>query len=421
MKRNKLRKWILIIILFWIIPLSSRAYSVLTHEAIIDANWDKYLLPLLKQKYPNATADQVKEARAYVYGGSVAPDMGYYPFGSKLFTNLIHYVRTGDFVRNLLEEAEDINEYAFALGVLCHYNADAYGHRLGVNVSVPLVYPEEQRKFGNVVTYAEDKTSHIRVEFAFDVLQTARGNYASTAYHDFIGFQVSKPVLERAFLKTYGLDVNDLFGNFNRSVNTFRWAVKNLFPEVTKIAWVSRKNEIKNITPTATSRKFIYRMHRIQYRHDFGRDYNQPGFFARVFAVLIKILPKVGPLKAMKYKEPGPQAEKYFIQSFDTVAVHYENDISKLKTGDLSLPNADFDTGNNTALGEYSLTDKTYLDWLLKLKDKNFETVNPDMKKNILNFYSGHNADLAAKNSPDNWKKTSDALEQLKTVKVKMD
>jgi hypothetical protein len=201
------------------------AYSVLTHEAIIDANWEKVLLVLLKKKYPDSSPEALKQAHAYAYGGAIVPDMGYYPFGSKVFTNLIHYVRSGDFVVALFKEAQNINEYAFALGVLCHYEADRYGHSLGINPAVPLVYPELQSKFGNMITYAEDHLSHIRTEFAFDVLQTARGNYASTAYHDFIGFQVARPVLERAFFQTYGLKVTELFGNFPRAIGTFRWLV----------------------------------------------------------------------------------------------------------------------------------------------------------------------------------------------------
>src|SRR5258706_2306348 len=162
-----------------------KAYSVFAHEAIIDANWDKVLLPLLKQKYPGSTAEELKEAHAFAYGGAVVPDMGYYPFGSKLFTNLIHYVRSGDFVQALLADAQNIQEHAFALGVLCHYYADMYGHSESINPGVPMIYPGMRRKFGDTVTYAQNKISHIRTEFSFDVLQTVRGNYASTAYHDF--------------------------------------------------------------------------------------------------------------------------------------------------------------------------------------------------------------------------------------------
>jgi hypothetical protein len=414
MKKGTIIRTVLYLVLLFVFHSTSYAYSVLTHEAEIDANWDKAIVPLLKQKFPGVTADQLKDAYAYAYGGAVAPDMGYYPFGSKLFTNLVHYVRSGDFVEALLEEAQTVNEYAFALGALCHYTSDTYGHRLGVNRAVPLIYPEMREKYGDVVTYAEDKLSHTRTEFAFDVLQTARGNYASTAYHNFIGFQVSKELLERAFKKTYGLDVNDLFGNFNRAVNTFRWAVKSLFPELTKIAWSRRKADIKKQDSTATSKKFMYRMHRLNYEKDFGKDYNQPGFFAKFFGLLLRIIPKFGPLKAFKFKQPGPEAEKMFIASFDTVSAHYNMAIGILHEHNLDLPNKDFDTGNPITMGEYPITDKTYEDWLLKLKALNFETISGQIKQDILNFYAGYDTLLAANNDSDDLRKTREALAQLR-------
>jgi hypothetical protein len=195
--------------LLFTVPCS--AYSVLTHEAIIDGSWEKSILPLLKLKYPNSTEEQLQEAHAYAYGGAIIQDLGYYPFGSKFFSDLVHYVRSGDFVNALLDEATDVNEYAFAIGALSHYVADNYGHSLGTNIAVPLTYPKDQEKYRNLVTYAEDRITHLRMEFSFDVLQTVRGNYASLAYHNFIGFKVSRNLLERAFMKTYGLDIKDVF------------------------------------------------------------------------------------------------------------------------------------------------------------------------------------------------------------------
>jgi len=284
---------VLIIALF--IPLSSNAYSILTHEAIIDASWEKSLQPLLKKKFPQATEADLKLAHSYAYGGALMTDIGYSPYGSVYFTNLIHYVRSGDFVENLLSEAQNINEYAYALGALCHYMADTYGHSIGTNVVVPIVYPKVGAKYGNVVTYEEDHASHSRTEIAFDVLQLARGNYASEAFHSFIGFNVAVPVLERAFFKTYGQDINEIFGNIDHSVSNFRWAVNSLMPTVTKSAWVLKKSEIKKMQPGITARTFNYRMHRKKYYEEYGRDHDQPKFKERLIAFLIKIAPKIGP------------------------------------------------------------------------------------------------------------------------------
>lgn len=386
-----------------------RAYSVLTHQALIDVNWDKVLLPLLKEKFPESTNEALKEAHAYAYGGAVVPDIGYFPFGSKLFTNLIHYVRSGDFVKMVLKDAHNLNEYAFALGILCHYYADVYGHPIGINVSVPEIYPKLKRKFGDTVTFEDHHVSHVRTEFSFDILQTARGNYASTAYHDFIGFKVADTLLQKAFAQTYGLDANELFGNFPKAVGRFRFTIMNLFPFFTKAAWAAKKDEIQKMDTTATSRNFIYRMHQKNNRYKFGRD-ERPGFSTRVFALIIDVIPKVGPLKVLKFKDPGPAAERNFIASFDTVSMHYAGSVTTLHKHSVQLLNVDFDTGTRTSEGEYSLADKTYCELLLQLKMKNFETVNPALRNNIISFYAAPQKTYLSKKRS----KAMDALAQLK-------
>ncbi|HLI92447.1 MAG TPA: zinc dependent phospholipase C family protein, partial [Puia sp.] len=189
----------------------SQAYSILAHEALIDSCWATSIRPLLLAKFPGATEAQLKTAHAYAYGGAIAPDIGYFPFGSPFFTNLVHYVRSGDFVNALLADARDLNEYAFAIGFLSHYMADRYGHSLATNKSVPLLYPKVRKKYGNWVTYEENHLAHKRVEFGYDVLQTVEGDYTKIAYHDFIGFEISDGLLERAFTEVYGLDIHKVF------------------------------------------------------------------------------------------------------------------------------------------------------------------------------------------------------------------
>ena len=151
---------------------------------------------------------QICEAHAYAYGGAVIQDLGYYPFGNREFSNLVHYVRSGDFVRELLLESQDVNEYAFALGALSHYASDIAGHP-AINEAVAIHYPKLRAKYGKSVRYAQDKTAHLKTEFGFDTVQVARNRYASQQYHDFIGFEVSKPLLERVFPVVYGIPLKD--------------------------------------------------------------------------------------------------------------------------------------------------------------------------------------------------------------------
>ncbi|MBV8391041.1 MAG: zinc dependent phospholipase C family protein [Mucilaginibacter sp.] len=390
--------------------------------AIIDASWKKSIVPLLKEKYPNATDEELRIAHSYAYGGSLMPDMGYFPFGSVYFTNLVHYVRTGDFMTNLVAQSQNINEYAFALGAISHYLCDEYGHSLATNIAEPMVYPKVAQKFGKVVTYEDYPVYHARMEFGFDVLQTARGNYASKEYHDFIGFNVAKPVLERAFMLTYGQDMNDVFnGKLDLAISTFRWSVKSLLPSLTRTAWALKKDDIQKLHPRMTSRKFHYHIKRREYFHTYGRERDKPKFGNRITAFIISILPKIGPLKALRFSPPGPAAEKLFIKSFDTTLVRYGQLLTKMRSGkQLQLPDIDYDTGKPTMQGEYGLADQTYSIWLLNLQDKKFNDVTPPLRSNILSFYGkGDTTNKATEYKKYNidGKKTYTALQQLRSVK----
>jgi hypothetical protein len=378
---------IVLIFLSLITAKNTFGYSVLTHEAIIDAAWDKSIRPFLLSRFPLTSDSVLNKARAYAYGGALAPDMGYYPRGSKFFTNLVHYVRSGDFVQALLDSAGDVNELAFALGALSHYTADRYGHPLGTNLSAPLIYGDIEKKFGRSVTYEEDPLSHVRTEFGFDVLQTARGIYASNAFHDFIGFQVSKNLLAKAFLKTYGLKIDDVFVDFDKSVSSFRWCVKELFPLITRTAWARKKSDIRKAKPGITARMFKYRMDRRIYQQDFGKK-DKPGFGSSLLSFFIRIVPKVGKLKVLKFKVPNAQAEKIFLQSFDSTVFNYTGYLNAAGRNSLRLADIDFDTGKKTTPGEYGLADKSYHCLLLDLKKDQFQFMDDKLKADILNFYN---------------------------------
>lgn len=391
---------------------ASRAYSLLTHEAIIDVSWKNTIEPLLMEKYPQATADQLIEAHSYAYGGAIMPDIGYSPFGSMIYTDFVHNVRTGDYITALLEEAADLNELAFALGSLAHYTADNYGHMLGTNAAVPLVYPKMKARFGNTVTYADDHKSHSRIEFAFDVLQTARGNYATKAYHDFIGFNISRNLVEKAFFRTYGLDVNDVFGNMAVSISTFRWTIKFLLPNIVRTAWAKKKDDIKKDGPDAGSRRFSYRMKNRTYYHEFGKDHQKAGILPTVLAVVVPILPKMGPLAKLRFKAPSPEIEKLFIKSFDSTLVNFDKAVSGFRKGNTQFPNLTLDTGHPTLYGDYSIADKNYQEFLMKLYKRNFAHINPPIKNNLIAFYAKQPKRLNKKERL-NWKEISAALLML--------
>src|SRR5438874_1692263 len=231
------------------VPKQAAGYSVLAHEANIDAVWETTIKPMLQARFPDAAPNRLMHARAYAYSGCVIQDLGYYPFGSHFFSNLLHYVRTGDFVDALIRDAQDVDEYAFALGALGHYAADNSGHPMAVNRAVPLMYPKLKAAFGNTVTYVQSPKSHILVEFSFDVVQVAAGAYAPEAYHSYIGFKVAKRALERAFRETYGIDMKDVFFNEELAIATYRHAIATTIPEMTKVAWSKKRAEIMKVAP----------------------------------------------------------------------------------------------------------------------------------------------------------------------------
>jgi hypothetical protein len=394
---------------------SSFAYSVLTHEEIVDLAWTNELSPLLLQRFPTLTEDQLKEAHGYAYGGAVIQDLGYYPFGSAEFSNLVHYVRSGDFVRELLLQSQDANEYAFALGALAHYTSDIAGHP-AVNQAVSIQYPKLRAKYGNFVRYAQDHTAHLKTEFGFDMAQVAKNRYASQQYHDFIGFQVSKSLLERTFPIVYGVELKDVLTHEDLAVGSYRFAVSRMIPEMTKIALRTHKKDMMRETPNFAKRKFLYRLSRSDYEKEWGKDYKKDGFKTRLFAILLRYMPKIGPFKALAFNNPTPQTEDLYFKSINTTVDQYRIFLQQVRTDSLKLANVDFDTGKETRAAEYSLTDDTYAKLLGQLAGRKFDMTSPDLRENILTFYADLSLPLETKKDLGHWQSVLTALDQLKLI-----
>jgi hypothetical protein len=392
---------------------ASSAYSVLTHEEIVDLLWTDEIRPLLLQRFPGLTEDQLKEAHAYAYGGAVIQDLGYYPFGSKEFSNLVHYVRSGDFVHELLLESQDFDEYAFALGALSHYAADIAGHP-AVNQSVAIEFPKLRAKFGKSVRYAQDKTAHLKTEFGFDTVQVAKNRYASQQYHDFIGFQVSKPLLERVFPVVYGVELKDVLTHEDLAIGSYRFAVSRLIPHLTEVALQTHKKDLMRETPDFAKRKFLYRLSRSAYEKEWGKDYVKPGVGTRILSTLLRYMPRVGPFKGLAFKNPTPQTEDLYFKSINTTVDQYRAFLEAVRTDTLVLPDADLDTGDATKAAEYSLTDDTYAKLLAQLSARKFDLTSPELRGDILNFYSDLSAPVDTKRDPARWQSVLTSLDQLR-------
>jgi hypothetical protein len=389
------------------------AYSVLSHEATIDVTWDALLAPLLKQRFPRASADDLVRARSFAYGGSVIQDLGYYPFGNRFFSNLVHYVRSGDFVEALIRDARSIDELAFALGALAHYANDTSGHPEAVNVTVPMVFPKLQQKYGDVVTYAQAPRQHVVVEFSFDIVHAMGGAFLPDTYKRFIGFRVATPLLERAVRQTYGLEMRDLFADLDRSISTYRYSVSQIIPALTAAAWRDKHDEIVKITPAIDRSAFVFAYPRAAFEHDFGRDYQRPGLFARFLGVLYRIVPKIGPLKPLAFKAPTPEAAALFAQSFRDATARFRSEVNDLTDRTFEIDNANFDTGKPCRFGEYALADETYGELLERLSNQKFQGTTVALTKDIVAFY-GDRPSVEDRKTRKRWTKAERVLQELK-------
>ena len=392
---------------------NSFAYSVLTHEQVVDLLWADDLSPLLLKRFPGLTEEQLKVAHGYAYGGAVIQDLGYYPFGSVEFSNLVHYVRSGDFVRELILQSQDANEYAFALGALAHYASDISGHP-AVNQAVSIQFPKLRAKYGNSVRYAEDHSAHLKTEFGFDMVQVAKNRYASEQYHDFIGFQVSKSLLERTFPIVYGVELKDVLTHEDLAIGSYRFAVSRMIPEMTQIALRTHKKDMMKENPTFAKQKFLYRLSRSEYEKEWGKDYTKADFGTRFWSIVLRYMPKIGPFRALAFKNPTPQTEEMYFKSINTTVDQYRIYLKQVGAGTLELVNCDFDTGKETKAAEYILTDEAYAKLLGQLAEHKFDRTTPELRDNILSFYSDLSLPLETKKDSARWQSVLASLDQLK-------
>ncbi|HYL97963.1 MAG TPA: zinc dependent phospholipase C family protein [Blastocatellia bacterium] len=371
------------------LPQTSQAYAVLTHQAMIDFSWKKIIAPALRHRYPSASDADIEASRAYAYGGAIIQDLGYFPFAGADFSNLAHYVRSGGFVEALIRDAQNPNEYAFALGALCHYCADSNGHPLATNRAVAVYFPILRHEFGDLVTYEDDQTAHSRAEFGFDVLRVARHEYPSEDYHDRKGFKVSKPLLERAFKDTYGLDLKHVVKHESLALWCYTDIVTTVIPHLSEIAWAKQHDQIVALYPDLTREKYIIARQRLNRRERAIEANEGPSAFDRFVAFVVGVFGSS--FSKLNVKIPTKETNGFFRQSWEGTRDMYEKRIQEVDAGSLHLPDLDLDTGRNTSLGEYRLADQTYGTLLHSLAKAGFTGVDPALKSDILAFYSDGN------------------------------
>jgi hypothetical protein len=430
---------LLLLLLLGACPRQTRAYSLLTHEQLIDLTWEDSIVPLLKSRYPNLTPAELDQARAYAYGGCVIQDIGYYPFGDGFFSNLTHYVRTGDFVVALFRNAHNANELAFAVGALSHYIGDSFGHSQATNRAVPIEFPKLERLFGRSVSYAEGRHQHVRVEFAFDIDQVVHHRMAPLGYMRHIGIQVPVHQLALAFFETYGLTEDfNVRGRQKFNLKAYRFATRTLIPRVAYAeAVLHRKHEpVEPNTPDAI--EIENESAAAAKLYDWAAYHKKAPIETHLLAGVLWVLPKIGPLSMLAVKGPTATAEADYMHSvvssttvlherlaiFTPVAARRERTLTATTStetlGPLDpqhpLPNRDLDTGQVMKPGAYSLTDATYAELLRRLTGDPAHPIPPGIKSDVEAYYADPNAPIETKQHPDEWKKVQDDLKLLEAM-----
>jgi hypothetical protein len=397
----------------WVLSLARPCfgYSVIMHEAIIDAEWDSRIMPFLLERFPKATPEELREAKSYAYGGSVIQDLGYYPFSHNFFSHLTHYVRSGDFVQALFEESHDINDYAFALGALSHYSADIQGHSVGVNRVVPLLYPKLRKKYGDTMTWEESPWAHALTEFGFDTVEVVAGHVAPQKYHEYIGFRVAEPTLRRAFRKTYGLELPDQTVTLRLALFTYKKMASRFIPEMTEVAWAGRGKSLEE-RATGLRHNSLFHIQRGAIEASWEKTRERPGVGDKLTALLFRIVPKVGPLNAFDFHTPTEEAEQLFSDSLKATIADYE-----VRVGDARFdpPDVNLDTGRPTSPGEYHYGDMAFAKLLQQLERTHFATITPALQDKLLGFYSDSTYDSMRRNARP-WRRVQREVAELKAA-----
>jgi hypothetical protein len=438
------------------------AYSVLTHEQLIDLTWDSSIVPLLLSRYPTLTPAQIEHARAYAYGGCVIQDIGYYPFGDANFSNLTHYVRSGDFVVNLFRNAGNADELAFAVGALSHYIGDTIGHSEATNRAVPIEFPALGQRYGVSVNYAQGEHQHVQTEFAFDINEIAHHRFAPLPYLRHVGLQVPTRQLALAFYQTYGL--REDFTDHRRSrinVRGYRFAVRGFIPRIAfAVTLLHRRHEPSDLTADPDFQRLTNELTTISQKNHWDSYRGKAGVGTYCLAGFLFILPKVGALKLVAVKGPTQQTEADYIHSVMRSADQLDAQLRRFtpppatkQTASLAaaedthsdpapsqplpalpgaeqqvprgshdphhpLLNRDLDTGYPVRPSGYSLTDATYARLLHSLALHPTNAVPPGIKADILVYYADLSLPFATKNNPAAWVAVQQDLITLKAIPI---
>ena len=117
----------------------------------------------------------------------------------------------------------------------------------------------------------------------------------------------------------------------------------------------------------------------------------------------------------MGFNNPTAQTEDLYIKSINTTVDRYRALLEEVGTDKLVLLDYDLDSGNPTKIAEYSLTDETYSKLLGQLAKSKFDRTTPELRSNVLEFYSNLSASTPTK---DDKESSADLLAWLNQLKA---
>jgi len=416
-RRTTLFKTITLLALF-LVATPGIPYSIQTHEELIDLAWKQSIRPLLLKQYPGLTDAQLQEAHAYAYGGCAIQDFGYYPFGNKFFSDLTHYVRSGDFVLSLLRNAKSPNQLAFAIGSLSHYIGDTIGHSSAINISVPVEFPKLGIKYGPAVNYAQDPRAHVQTEFAFDINQLTKRRFAPSAYLRYVGLEVPRGLLAKSFFETYGLQLPDIIGTRQTSINVYRFAARRFLPDIARAETILHKKNFPADLPSPDLDILVKDLTQASEDNDWEKYRKHAGVRSHLYAGLIYILPKVGVFKLLDIRGPNQQTEDLYIKSVNHSIKSLRLVLNHFDTIQNYLPNRDLDTGLKVKPGGYILTDYTYAKLLAMLTKHPDQPIPAQVKHDLIDYYANPLSPITTKNNPAQWAMVQANLKILQTMKT---
>ncbi len=398
--------------------IPGRAYSVQTHEQLVDLAWKQSIRPLLLERYPNLTEAQIQEAHAYAYGGCAIQDLGYYPFGNPFLSDLTHYVRPGDFVLSLISHAQNANELAFAIGALSHYIGDTIGHSEAVNEAVAIEFPKLAKKYGPIVTYDENEHAHVRTEFAFDVNEISKRRFAPSAYLKHVGLEVPIPLLRRAFFQTYGIDLYDVIGYRKPVLRGYRFAIRSFLPRIAYAEVVLHKNSFPPDVPNPASDALRKDLAQSEFENGWDQYRKGPGIGTHLLACVLFILPRIGPLSDAAIRGPHPHTQLLYAKSLKDSIDRLRYTLSHFDAVASLVPDLDLDTGARVKPGGYRLTDETYAKLLDVLTRNPAQPLPARLKQNIDDCYADPAAPISTKKNQKKWAQLQARLKLLQTMSI---